>query len=117
MNRWFQRLSLLAWLMVAPLAQLALAENTATEAEASPPALKVTGISASAGGDDPRVLYILPWQSPSLPRRPRAALDSDAPELMQPLSSQELENHRQFRESLNPLVLEPIPIGPHPAQP
>ena len=31
--------------------------------------LSVEGLSASLGEDEPRVLYILPWQAPSLPRR------------------------------------------------
>jgi len=81
--------------------------QAATGNEPEQPALTVSGLSASAGEDDPRVLYILPWQNPTLPRRPRAELNSQAPELNQPLSPQVLENHRQFRESLNPLVLEP----------
>jgi hypothetical protein len=69
--------------------------------------LSVEGISANIGEDNPRVLYILPWQTPSLPRRPRAELDSDAPQLMQPLNPLVLERHRTFRQTLNPLVLNP----------
>lgn len=69
--------------------------------------LSVEGISASIGEDNPRVLYILPWQAPSLPRRPRADLDSDAPQLIQPLNPLVLERHRTFRQTLNPLVLNP----------
>ncbi|WP_372965532.1 hypothetical protein [Marinobacter sp.] len=74
--------------------------------------LEVAGISASSGEDDPRILYILPWQTPSLPRRPRAELNQNAPELMQPVSSTTLENHRLFRETMNPLVLEPAQVVP-----
>jgi hypothetical protein len=69
--------------------------------------LSVEGIAASIGEDDPRVLYILPWQTPSLPRRPRADLDSKAPQLTQPMNPLVLERHRVFRQTLNHLVLNP----------
>ena len=47
----------------------------ATEAESpEQPGFEVAGISASGGEDDPRVLYILPWQAPSLPRHATASL-------------------------------------------
>lgn len=62
--------------------------------------LSIKGISASAGEDEPRVLTILPWRAPSLPRRPRAELESSAPELVQPLDPLVLERHREFRRSL-----------------
>lgn len=91
--------------------------QAATAEDREQSALTVSGLSASAGEDDPRVLYILPWQNPTLPRRPRAELNSQAPELNQPLSPQVLENHRQFRESLNPLVLEPVVNAAGPGQP
>src|SRR5690554_56920 len=91
--------------------------QVATVGEPEQPALTVSGLSASAGEDDPRVLYILPWQNPTLPKRPRAELNSQAPDLIQPLSPQVLENHRQFRESLNPLVLEPAATVSGPNQP
>ncbi|WP_227539421.1 MULTISPECIES: hypothetical protein [Marinobacter] len=70
--------------------------------------LSVDGISASLGEDEPRVLYILPWQAPSLPKRPRAKLDDTAPELMRPADPVTLERHRLFRENLNPLILSPL---------
>lgn len=69
--------------------------------------LEVEGISVSVGEDNPRVLYIQPWQTPSLPRRPRAELESDAPRLIQSLDPLALERHRTFRQTLNPLVLNP----------
>jgi hypothetical protein len=62
--------------------------------------LSIEGISASVGEDEPRVLTILPWRSPTLPRRPRAELESAAPELVQPLDPFVLERHREFRGSL-----------------
>ena len=62
--------------------------------------LSIEGISASVGEDEPRVLTILPWRSPTLPRRPRAELESSAPELTQPLDPLGLERHREFRRSL-----------------
>jgi len=69
--------------------------------------LEVAGISANPGDDDPRVLYILPWQPASVPDHPRVELSRQAAELMQPISSEMLENHRRFRQTLNPLMLEP----------
>lgn len=74
-------------------------------------ALQVEGISASLGEDDPRVLFILPWQTPSLPKRPRAELDDRAPELIEPEGPLVLERHRLFRENLNPLILSPFRAG------
>ena len=70
--------------------------------------LSVEGLSASLGEDEPRVLYILPWQAPSLPRRPRADLHDEAPELVRPADPVALERHRLFRENLNPLILSPL---------
>ena len=70
--------------------------------------LSVEGLSASLGEDEPRVLYILPWQAPSLPRRPRADLNDEAPELLRPADPVALERHRLFRENLNPLILSPL---------
>lgn len=69
--------------------------------------LTVEGISASIGEDNPRVLYILPWQAPSLPRRPRQKLEDTAPALVQPIDPVALDHHRVFRKTLNPLVLSP----------
>ncbi|KAA1175082.1 hypothetical protein FWJ25_06860 [Marinobacter salinexigens] len=70
--------------------------------------LSVEGISRSMGEDEPRVLYILPWQAPSLPRRPRADLNVSAPNLEQALDPRAIERHRLFRETLNPLTLRPV---------
>ncbi|HLT14046.1 MAG TPA: hypothetical protein VK006_08115 [Marinobacter sp.] len=95
--------------LISVMAHGAAAEEETQDQRRS---LEVAGISASAGEDDPRILYILPWQTPSLPRRPRAELNQAAPELMQPVSTTALENHRQFRETLNPLVLEPALVTP-----
>ena len=91
--------------------------QAATAEDREQSALTVSGLSASVGDEDPRVHSILPCQYPTLPRRPRAELNSQAPELNQPLSPQVLENHRQFRESLNPLVLEPAVNAAGPGQP
>jgi len=70
--------------------------------ERSAEALSVEGITARSGDDDPGVLYILPWQPPTLPRRPRAELNDHAPDLLEPLDPLALERHRIFRETLNP---------------
>lgn len=66
----------------------------------SPALLSIEGISANVGEDEPRVLTILPWRAPSLPRRPRAELESMAPELVEPMGALVLERHRVFRQNL-----------------
>lgn len=78
--------------------------------------LSVEGLSASLGEDEPRVLYILPWQAPSLPKRPRADLNDEAPELVLPADPVALERHRLFRETLNPLIMSPLGNSPVTAQ-
>ncbi|MDX1551606.1 MAG: hypothetical protein R3198_03205 [Marinobacter sp.] len=72
----------------------------ATESETV--ALAVEGITRHTGDDDPAVLYILPWQPPTLPRRTRAELDAGNEELLEPKDPLTLERHRRFRETLNP---------------
>ena len=74
--------------------------------------LSVEGLSASLGEDEPRVLYILPWQAPSLPKRPRAHLNDEAPELVRPADPVAMERHRLFRENLDPLILSPSKAQP-----
>lgn len=64
--------------------------------------LGVEGIASYSADDDPGVLYILPWQPPSIPRRPRAEPEDQAPELLEPIDPVALERHRSFRETLNP---------------
>jgi hypothetical protein len=81
-------------------------ELPSTRKEPPESALNIAGIQASSGENDPRILYILPWQHPTLPRRPRTTLDTELPELMAPAASRTLENHRRFRQTLDPLVLE-----------
>lgn len=88
------------------------AHSAAANQQAQKQALSVAGVSASSGEDDPRILYILPWQGPSLPKRPRAELNDELPELTQPVTATAVENHRLFRETLNPLVLEPTGVAP-----
>src|SRR5690554_8071499 len=89
--------------LISVMAHGAAAEEETQDQRRS---LEVAGISAGTGEDDPRILYILPWQTPSLPRRPRTELNQQAPELLRPVPQPVLENHRQFRETLNPLVLK-----------
>ncbi|AHI32119.1 hypothetical protein AU15_15155 [Marinobacter salarius] len=64
----------------------------------------VEGINRHTGDDDPGVLYILPWQPPTLPRRSRAELDAGSEELLEPKDPLTLERHRTFRKTLNPLL-------------
>lgn len=65
-------------------------------------ALTVEGIPRRSDDRDPRVLYILPWQPPTLPKRPRTELNAEAPTLLEPISPEALERHRHFRQSLDP---------------
>ncbi len=96
---------LLSVLVLCPVTGYS-AEDTSTVGHSQQNVLQVQGLSAGTGEDDPRILYILPWQTPSLPRRPRTELNQQAPELLRPVPQPVLENHRQFRETLNPLVLK-----------
>ena len=96
---------LLAGLSLCPVTGYS-AEGTSTVGHSQQNVLQVQGLSAGTGEDDPRILYILPWQTPSLPRRPRTELNQQALELLRPVPQPVLENHRQFRETLNPLVLK-----------
>ena len=96
---------LLSVLVLCPVTGYS-AEGTSTVGHSQQNVLQVQGLSAGTGEDDPRILYILPWQTPSLPRRPRTELNQQAPELLHPVTQPVLENHRQFRETLNPLVLK-----------
>ncbi|WP_372997921.1 hypothetical protein [Marinobacter sp.] len=93
--------AVLAALLVLPLTRADAGQDEAVR-------LSVEGLSASLGEDEPRVLYILPWQAPSLPRRPRADLNDEAPELVRPADPVAFERHRLFRENLNPLILSPL---------
>ncbi|MBW0146400.1 hypothetical protein [Marinobacter arenosus] len=97
--------TVVALLAAGPAGLLASELSDDATPEGNP--LTVEGISARIGEDNPRVLYILPWQAPSLPRRPRQELDSTAPVLLQPVNPVAMEQHRVFRQTLNPLVLNP----------
>ncbi len=90
--------------IVAVAGEHARADEHTGNASGSSPSmvLSVDGISAPSADDDPGVLYILPWQPPTLPRRPRARLEDRAPDLLEPLDPLALERHRIFRETLNP---------------
>ncbi|QBM17166.1 hypothetical protein MARI_12720 [Marinobacter sp. JH2] len=105
----------IGWFLTLALAiGLPVIAQSDTSGEPAPkPPLSVTGISLSSGEDDPRILYILPWRGPSLPRRPRADLNQELPELTRPVTATAMENHRLFRETLNPLVLEPTGVAPN----
>lgn len=88
-------------------AHASLASAPGQSAEAQGISLNVEGLSASIGEDNPRVLYILPWQAPILPRRPREKLQDQFPTLTQPVDPGIFEGHRLFRETLNPSLLSP----------
>jgi hypothetical protein len=67
-------------------------------------ALGVEGINAEAGEDNPGILYILPWQPPTMPRRTRGALEPNAPELLEPVDPDVFARHQNFQQSLNPAL-------------
>ncbi|MGF2734963.1 hypothetical protein [Marinobacter sp. DUT-1] len=97
-------------LLIAFAATALAGENTTPESARA--TLEIAGISATTGEDEPRILFILPWQPPSLPRRPRAELEDRAPELEQPLDPMAVERHRRFRNTLDPMTLDPQGIRP-----
>lgn len=66
--------------------------------------LSIEGISSTSGEDNPGILYILPWQPPTLPRRTREGLDTNASELLEPMDPVVFERHRNFQQSLNPAL-------------
>jgi len=97
------RLVALAGLIIMAGGQaLADAATDNLSGDSPPIELRVAGITAHSADDDPGVLYILPWQPPTLPRRPRPRLDDSAPDLLEPQDPMALERHRIFRETLNP---------------
>lgn len=64
--------------------------------------ITVSGIAQRSDDEEPRVLTILPWQPPTLPKRPKTELPSDAPDLLAPRDPLTLERHRRFRQTLDP---------------
>ncbi len=103
-----RRTGALATTLILPLALAAgghAVEHTTEDRERA--TLGISGISATTGEDEPRILFILPWQPPSLPRRPRADLEDLAPELEQPLDPMVVERHRRFRHTLEPMTFDP----------
>lgn len=84
------------------IALLTILPSQAFATESETVALSVEGITRHTGDDDPGVLYILPWQPPTLPRRTRAELEAGNEELLEPKDPLTLERHRKFRETLNP---------------
>ncbi len=67
-------------------------------------ALDIEGISSTSGEDNPGILYILPWQPPTLPRRTREELSTNASELLEPMDPIVFERHQNFQQSLNPVL-------------
>ncbi|MDL0429675.1 hypothetical protein QPM17_00925 [Marinobacter sp. TBZ242] len=92
-------------LLIALASSQLLAREAGTDAPATNSetvSLTVEGITRNTGDDDPGVLYILPWQPPTLPRRTRAELEAGSEDLLEPKDPLTLERHRKFRETLNP---------------
>ncbi|MDX1633168.1 MAG: hypothetical protein R3280_00890 [Marinobacter sp.] len=91
---------LLALALVVP-ALAAEPETRAPEAAVAE-GMAVGGIAERSNDEDPRVLTILPWQPPTLPKRPKTELPSEAPQLLAPMDPMTLERHRRFRQTLDP---------------
>jgi len=70
-------------------------------------ALSIEGISSTSSEDSPGVVYILPWQPPTLPRRTRDALEVDARGLREPMDPVVFDRHQAFHQSLNPTADSP----------
>lgn len=103
----------LLWLLTPAVCTASAADDGAEGVSAQQGELErlsIEDISASVGEDEPRVLTILPWRAPTLPRRPRAELQRSAPELVQPLDPVVLEQHREFRQSLG-VAADPGAMG------
>ncbi|MDX1802373.1 MAG: hypothetical protein R3303_15685 [Marinobacter sp.] len=98
-----------AWLHAQGTLEQGTPEQGKPMAESAPRAMTVTGIAPRTNDDDPRVLYILPWQPPTLPRRPRTRLNDRAPGLKEPVDPLTLERHRYFRKTLDPDIDAAVP--------
>lgn len=66
--------------------------------------LTIEGISVKGDDDYPRVLNILPWQPPTVPRRTQDPLRLEDEGLLDSVNPDAMQRHRQFRRTLNPLV-------------
>lgn len=94
---------LLLWLLPLPWAY---ARAGLGERNGGGPGADHRGAGCRPGEDNPRMLFILPWQAPTLPRHPEASLPEQAPELEGLLDPRAFDNLRRFRDSLDPLTLE-----------
>ncbi|MDC0661913.1 hypothetical protein [Marinobacter sp. SS21] len=88
------------WLVVTT--QSALASEEAMQHRAG--ALEIAGTSAAAGEDEPRVLHILPWQPPSVARRPRSEFNGKSPRLLAPIEPELFDRHRRLYQTLDPAL-------------
>lgn len=95
-KRWLALLVLSVAIGPAPAAEVS-SDESHTE-------LSIAGLSSSPGDDEPRVLHILPWQPPSIPRRPRSELNAESPGLLDPIDPVVFERHRRFRQTLDPAL-------------
>jgi|GEM_PF-335437 len=99
--------AMLAGLAIPALAQpssgdagsAALSEPAPSDSGVS---LGVEGFSAIPEDREPRVLYILPWQPPTIPERTQAELRTDFPDLMTPQDPDVLSGEIRFRQTLSP---------------
>jgi len=90
-----------------PMTESGQAATASTTGEASqhagkgPGVTEVRGISVHGTDEYPKVLNIVPWQTPTLTRRARPKLKADLGGLLNPVSPRVLERQRQFRKSLH----------------
>jgi hypothetical protein len=82
-------------------------ESSESDSAMETVALGIEGISSASSEDSPGVVYILPWQPPTLPRRTRDALEVDARGLREPMDPVVFDRHQAFHQSLNPTADSP----------
>lgn len=63
----------------------------------------IQGIAIKASDEYPKVLNIIPWQAPVMPRRGKAELSLEMDELLEPLNARASLAHQDYRKTLAPL--------------
>lgn len=68
---------------------------------------RVEGTSVYANEEEPRVLHIVPWQTPTIAQEDRRQLKiPDAEAVLQPIDVDQFRTHRQFRRTLDILDVD-----------
>ena len=68
---------------------------------------RVEGTSVYANEEEPRILHIVPWQTPTVAQEDRRQLKiPDAEAVLQPIDVDQFRTHRQFRRTLDILDVD-----------